>query len=64
MYTLLSIVSCYFYLVNVICVYSSYTIKYGNGKDSFVLKGSVIVIYGITPKVENHIKEAVQHIPI
>ena len=64
MYTLLSIVSCNFYLVKVLCVYSRYTIKYGNEKYFFVLKGSVIVIYGITPKVENHIKEAVQHIPI
>ena len=62
MYTLLSIVSCNFYLAKV--VYSSYKIKHGNGKDFFVLKGSVIVIYCITPKVENHIKETVQHIPI
>ena len=64
MYTLLSIVSCNSYLVKVLCVYSSYKIKHGNGKDFFVLKGSAIVIYGITPKVENDIKEAVQYIPI
>ena len=64
MYTLLSIVSCNFYLAKVVCVYSSYKIKDGNEKNFFVLKGSVIVIYCITPKVENHIKETVQHIPI
>ena len=64
MYTLLSIVSCNFYLVKELYVYSSSKKKHGNGKDFFLLKDSVIVIYGITPKVENHIKEAVQHIPI
>ena len=63
MYTLLSIVSCNFYLVKELYVYASSKIKHGNGKEFFVLKGSVIVIYGITLKVENHIKETVQYIP-